>query len=163
VVPRLPLAKHRGQPLRRVGLDHPREEVEPRLVLEDQGPALAAGAAEQFRPGLVPPALDRLVVPLDRLLRCPVQALEYPADMVLVVADAELPLDDLGLCMAAVGRGATASIPCRAAAGKLVRSWALMRHLLKVRRRCEVPGHDDTEGVQDSLSAFGGESRPEAA
>ena len=48
-------------------------------------------------------------------------------------------------------------------AGKPVRSWLLMRHLLKVRRLCEVPGHDATEGVQDSLSAFGGECRPEAA
>ena len=34
--------------------------------------------------------------PLDRLLRRPAQALEQPADMVLVVTDAELLLDDAG-------------------------------------------------------------------
>src|SRR5262249_34375652 len=33
---------------------------------------------------------------LDRLLRRPVQVLEQPADMVLVVTDTQLPLDDFG-------------------------------------------------------------------
>src|SRR5262249_14156276 len=100
VVACLLLAEDRGQPLGGVGLDHTREEIEARFVLENKGSALAAGAPTQLRPGLVAPAPDRLVVPLDgpldRLLRRPVQALEYPADMVLMVAGAELPLDDLG-------------------------------------------------------------------
>jgi hypothetical protein len=98
MVSRLLLAEDRGQPLRRVGLDHPREEVEARFVLENKHPALAVGAPPQLRPGLVAPASDRLVVPLDgpldRLLGRPVQPLEQPADVTLVVADAELLLDD---------------------------------------------------------------------
>ena len=100
VIARLLLAEDRGEPLRSVGLDHPREQVEPRFVLENQGPALAAGTATQFRPDLGVPAADRPLVPLDgpldRLLGRPVQALEQPTDVVLVVADAELLLEDAG-------------------------------------------------------------------
>ena len=64
VVTRLLLAEDRGEPLRGVGLDHPRQEVEARFVLENQDAALAAGTPEQFRPGLVAPAADGPLVAL---------------------------------------------------------------------------------------------------
>jgi hypothetical protein len=38
-----------------------------------------------------------------------------------------------------------------------------MRHLLEVQRLGELPDHDDTESVQDPVSALGGEGRPEVA
>src|SRR5262249_19055172 len=94
------LAEDWGQPLGGVGLDPPREEVEARFVLDDEGPALAAGPPSQLRPDLGAPAADGRLLPpdgpLDRLLRRPSQVLEHPADVALVVADAELILDDAG-------------------------------------------------------------------
>jgi hypothetical protein len=54
----------------------------------------------QVRPDLGAPALEGLLVPLkgppDRHLGRPVQFLEQPADVALVVADVELLLDDPG-------------------------------------------------------------------
>jgi hypothetical protein len=38
-----------------------------------------------------------------------------------------------------------------------------MRHLPDVQRLRKLPGHDGTESVQDSVSALGGECRPEVA
>ena len=100
VVARLLLADDRRLRLGGVGPDHPRQQVEPRFVLENQHPALAPRPPAQVRPDLVTPALDGLLVPLDgppdRHLGRPVQLLEQPADVALVVADAELLLDDLG-------------------------------------------------------------------
>lgn len=100
VIPSLLLAEHRRQSLRGIRLDHPRQEVEARFVLENQGPVLPAGTPPQLRPGLLTPPPDGVLVPLDgppdRLLRSPTQVLEEPADVTLVIADAELPLDDLG-------------------------------------------------------------------
>ena len=100
VVARLLLADDRRLRLGGVGPDHPRQQVEPRFVLENQHPALAPRPPSQFRPDLVTPAPDGFLVPLDgppdRHLGRPVQFLEQPADVALVVADAELLLDHLG-------------------------------------------------------------------
>ena len=100
VVARLLLAEDRRLRLGGVRLDHPRQQVEPRFVLENQHPALAPRPPSQFGPDLVAPALDGRLVPLDgppdRHLGRPAQFLEQPADVVLVVADAELLLDDRG-------------------------------------------------------------------
>ncbi len=100
VVARLPLVQDRRPPLRGVGLDHPRQEVESRLVHENKGPALAAGLLLQRGPRLDPPAPDRLLVPLDRPgdgdLRGPSQALEQPRHLALAVRDAELLAEDSG-------------------------------------------------------------------
>ena len=100
VVARLLLAEDRRLRLGGVRPDQPRQQVEPRFVLENQHPALALRPPAQVRPDLVPPAPDGLLValdgPPDRHLGRPVQFLEQPADVVLVVADAELLLDDLG-------------------------------------------------------------------
>jgi hypothetical protein len=100
VVVRLLLPEDRSQSLGGLSPDHPREEVEPRFVGENQHPALAARPPLQLRPDLITPALDSLLVPLDRPgdrdLGRPVQFLEQPSDMVLMVADTELLLDDPG-------------------------------------------------------------------
>ena len=50
MIPGLLLTEHRSQALRGVSLDHPREEVEPRFVLENQGPMLVVGLPSQFGP-----------------------------------------------------------------------------------------------------------------
>ena len=77
MVARLPLIQDRRLSPRGVGLDHPRHPIEARFVHENKGPALAVGLLSQRGPGLDPPALDRLVVLLDRAsdgdLRCPSQ------------------------------------------------------------------------------------------
>ena len=100
VVTRLLLAQDRRPRLGGVCPDHPRQQVEPRFVLENQHTALATGPPSQVRPDLVTPAPDGFLVPLDsspdRHLRRPLQFPEQPADVVLVVADAELLLDHLG-------------------------------------------------------------------
>lgn len=94
------LPEDRRQSLGGIGPDQPRQQVEPRFVHENQHPALAPGLPSQFRPDLVPPAPDGLLVtldgPPDRHLGRPVQFLEQTPDMPLVVADAELLLDDPG-------------------------------------------------------------------
>src|SRR5262249_55618874 len=94
------LPDNRRQALGGVGFHHARQEVESRFVRENQHPALAPRPPLQFRPDVVPPALDGCFVPLDRPadghLGGPLQFLEQPADMVLVVADADLLLDDAG-------------------------------------------------------------------
>ena len=88
---------YRSPSLGSVSADQPRQEVEPRFVLENQHPALAA-LLSQFGPDLSTPLFDRRLValnsPTDRHLRRPLQLLEQTADVVLVVADAELLLED---------------------------------------------------------------------
>ena len=104
-------------PSRAIGLDHPRQQVEPRFVHENKRPALAAGLLLQRGPRLDPPALDRLLVPLDGPgdgdLRGPSQSLEQARDLALAVRDAELLSDDPGdpvtgpdLAPEAIGLGA---------------------------------------------------------
>jgi hypothetical protein len=72
-------------------------------------------------------------------------------------------LAGLGLETVTIGRVADTSVLRAPTSGMTVRSWLLMRHLLGVQRLCELPGHDDTESVQDPVSALGGECRPEVA
>src|SRR4051794_39480512 len=131
MVASLRLVEDRRPRLGGVRPDYPRQQVEPRFVLENQHPALTprppfqacpdpappAGGRPRFRPknpppapppppplqvwpDLVPPAPDGFLVPrdgpADRHLGRPVQLLEQPADVVFVVADAELLLDHLG-------------------------------------------------------------------
>src|SRR5579872_2981113 len=83
-----------------LGLDQPRQEVEPRFVLENQHPALAPCPLAEVGPDFGTPALDgRLIAlhgPPDRDLRRPAEFFEQPADVILVVAGAELLLDDQG-------------------------------------------------------------------
>ena len=90
----------RRLPFGGVGLDHPRQQVEPRFVHENKDPALAAGLLLQLGPRLDPPALDRLFVPLDgpgdRDLRGPSQSLEQARHLALAVRDAELLVEDSG-------------------------------------------------------------------
>src|SRR5262249_22855217 len=86
--------------LRGVSTDQPRQQVEPRFVLENQHPALASRPPLQVRPDFDAPAPDRFLVPLDgasdRHLGRPAQLLEQTPDVTFVVADAELFLDDQG-------------------------------------------------------------------
>ena len=100
VVVRLPLVQDRRLSLRGIGLDHPRQQVEPRLVHENKLPALAAGLLLQCGPRLDPPALDRLFIPLDRSgdgdLRGPSQSLEQARHLALAVRDPELLGEDPG-------------------------------------------------------------------
>lgn len=98
VIARLLLVEDRCLGFGSIGPDHSRQQVEARFVLEHQHPALAPRPPEQVRPALVPPAPDGFFVPLacppDRQLGRPVQFLEQPADMALMVADPELFLND---------------------------------------------------------------------
>src|SRR5206468_5791646 len=91
---------HRRLGFRGISPDQPRQQVEPRFVLETQYPALAPRPPAQLRPDLVAPAPDGFFVPLDgppyRHLGRPAQLREQPADVVLVVRNAELLLDHLG-------------------------------------------------------------------
>ena len=100
MVARLLFADDRRLSLRGVSPDQPRQQVETRFVLENQHAALTFGSPSQFGPNLGAPAFDGLLValdgPLDRHLRRPQQFLEQTANVVLVVADAELFLDDQG-------------------------------------------------------------------
>src|SRR5205814_519096 len=85
---------------RGVRLDHRRKQVEPRLVHENKGPALAAGLLQEYGPRLDPPPLDRLLVPLDRSgdgnLRGPSDPFEQPRHLALAVGGAELFVKDPG-------------------------------------------------------------------
>src|SRR5512142_816067 len=98
VVARLGLVEDRRPCLGGVRLDHTRQQVESRFILEDQHPALAPRSLSQFGPDRDAPALDsRLIAldgPPDRHLGRPAESPEQPADVVLVVANAELLLDD---------------------------------------------------------------------
>src|SRR5579871_1759997 len=100
VIARLLLPQHRRQPLGSIRPHDSRQQVEARFVLENQHAALAPCSLLQFRPDLLPPALNHFLVPLnsppDRHLGRPVQLLEQPADVIFVVADPELLLDDPG-------------------------------------------------------------------
>src|SRR5262249_47466686 len=90
----------RRAPLRGVGLDDPREPVEPRFVHEDQPPALATRPLQPLRPDRATPALDRRLAardgPPDRYLGRPAEFLEPAGAMALVVGDPELLLTHLG-------------------------------------------------------------------
>jgi hypothetical protein len=100
MVPRLPLAEHGGSCPRGVGLDHTREQVEPRFVHENKPPALAAGLTPQGGPRLGTPSRDRLLVPLDRAgdrdLGRPADVLQESRDLALAVRDAEFLADHPG-------------------------------------------------------------------
>jgi hypothetical protein len=72
-------------------------------------------------------------------------------------------LAGLGLETVTIAHVADASVLRVPTAARPVRSWLFMRHLLDVRGLCELPGHDEAEGVQDSLPPLGRECRPEVA
>src|SRR5262249_44119785 len=99
VVPCLLLTNDWSLGIGGVRSDHSRQQVEPRFGLENQHSALALCPPLQLRPDLVAPTLDRCLValdgPADRRLGRPVQFLEQPADMVLVVAAPKLFFNDL--------------------------------------------------------------------
>src|SRR6266536_1107544 len=100
VVARLLLAEDGCLSLGTISPDQPRQQVEPRFVLENQHAALTLGAPEQFRPDPATPAADGFLVPLDgspnRHWGRPVQVLEQLADVAFVVAAAQLLLDHQG-------------------------------------------------------------------
>src|SRR6266545_706402 len=100
VVARLLLAEDGCLSLGTISPDQPRQQVEPRFVLENQHAALTLGAPEQFRPDPATPAADGFLVPLDgspnRHWGRPVQFLEQLADVAFVVAAAQLLLDHQG-------------------------------------------------------------------
>ena len=89
-----------GMPLGGVSPDQSRQQVEPRFVLENQHPVLAPCPLAQFGPDRRTPVLDGLFVSLDgppnRHLGGPLQFLQEPANVPLVVADAEFLFDNLG-------------------------------------------------------------------
>src|SRR5262249_37800965 len=93
MVPRLPLIDDRSSSPRGVGLDHTREQIEPRFVYENKLAALAPGRSLQPRPRLGSPTGDGFLVPLDgagdRDLRGPSQSLEQPRYLALAVRDVE--------------------------------------------------------------------------
>ena len=78
---------------------HRRQQVEPRFVLKNQHPALAASPPTQLRPGS---SRQRSMAsrsagwPAGSASGRPAQFLEQAADVDLVVADAEFLLDDAG-------------------------------------------------------------------
>src|SRR5262249_1935748 len=117
MIARLPLADDRRLALRAIGLHDPGQQVEPRFVREDEGPALAPRLLPQRRPRLGPPALDGLLVALDGPgdgdLRGPVQSLEEARHLTAAVPDVEFLPEDAGdpitgpdLAREAVGLGA---------------------------------------------------------
>src|SRR5271165_1481073 len=83
-----------------VSPDQSRQQVEPRFVLENQHPVLALRPLAQFGPDRRTPVLDGLFVSLDGPpnwhLGGPLQFLQEPANVPLVVADAEFLFDNLG-------------------------------------------------------------------
>jgi hypothetical protein len=88
VVTRLLLADDRRLRFGGVSPHHPRQQVEPRFVLENQYAALTFDLPEQFRADLGTPTLDGWFVtlegPPDRQLRCPVQLSEQTRDVALM-------------------------------------------------------------------------------
>src|SRR6266404_9273811 len=94
-----PLVNHRRLAFWSVGLDHPRHQIEARFVHKNQGAALPDGLLPQHRPNRLTPALNRCLVTLDRPgngnLRRPAQILHQPRNVVLVIGDAQFPLDHL--------------------------------------------------------------------
>src|SRR5262249_30970733 len=116
MIARLPLADDRRLALRAIGLHDPGQQVEPRFVHEDEGPALAAGLLPQRRPRLGSPALDGLLVALDGPgdgdLRGPVQSLEEARHLTAAVPDVEFlpegarrPITGPDLAREAIGLG----------------------------------------------------------
>src|SRR6266404_4015813 len=95
-----PLVDHWRVAFWSIGLDHPRHQIEARFVHKNQGAALPDGLLPQLRPNRLTPALNRCLITLDRPgngnLRRPAQVLHQPRNMVLVVGDAQFPLDHLG-------------------------------------------------------------------
>src|SRR6266568_1019736 len=100
VVAGLPLMENRCMALGCVRPDLARQKVKARFVHENKGAALAVRLCLEPGPDLDSPALNLLLVALDRTtnrhLWRPVQLLQKPGDVSLVVGDAELLFDDLG-------------------------------------------------------------------
>src|SRR5207244_12035376 len=100
MVARLPLAPHRRPALRAIGPHDPRQQVEPRFVDENKGPALASGLLPQRRPRLAAPALDGLLIPLDGPgdgdLGGPPKSLEDARHLTAAIPDAEFLPEDTG-------------------------------------------------------------------
>src|SRR5579864_1496130 len=100
VVTRLPLVQDRGLTLWPVRLDHPGQQVEARFIHENQGSALPACPLPECRPGLIAPADDGILVPLDGPrnghLRGPAEVFQDPRYLALAVEDPELLLQHLG-------------------------------------------------------------------
>lgn len=98
VVAGLLFAKDGSVGLRGVGPDHPRQQVEARFILENQRSPLASRSSKHFRPYLVAPTLNGLFVALDGTSDgyCgrPLQFLQQPFHVVLLVVNAELLLDN---------------------------------------------------------------------
>jgi hypothetical protein len=95
-----PLVNNRSLPFRSLGLDHSRQQIEARFIDTNQRPALPRRLPTQFGPHFDPPASDGRFValdrPSDRNWRCPTQILQQTGNVILVVANPQFPLDNLG-------------------------------------------------------------------